>query len=77
MIDVLRDPPTFSSKENNFDAQGVKRMKAAYIQQPGPPENIQFGDLPRPEAKPGQGLASAAGPKAMPPVPQAERRGTA
>ena len=24
-------------------------MKAAYIDQPGPPENIQYGDLPRPE----------------------------
>ncbi len=31
-------------------------MKAAYIQQPGPPENIRFGDLPRPEPKPGQVL---------------------
>ena len=31
-------------------------MKAAYIQQPGPPENILFGDLPRPEPKPGQVL---------------------
>jgi NADPH2:quinone reductase len=50
------DPLTFSSTENNFDATGVRRMKAAYIQQPGPPENIQFGDLPRPEAKPGQVL---------------------
>jgi NADPH2:quinone reductase len=24
-------------------------MKAAYIEQPGPPEQIQYGDLPRPE----------------------------
>ena len=24
-------------------------MKAAYINEPGPPENIQYGDLPRPE----------------------------
>jgi NADPH:quinone reductase len=28
-------------------------MKAAYIEQPGPPENITFGDLPKP--KPGDG----------------------
>ena len=28
-------------------------MKAAYIEQPGPPENIAFGDLPKP--KPGDG----------------------
>ena len=31
-------------------------MKAAYIDEPGPPENIRFGDLPRPEPKPGQVL---------------------
>jgi NADPH2:quinone reductase len=31
-------------------------MKAAYILQPGPAENIQFGDVPQPEPKPGQAL---------------------
>ena len=31
-------------------------MKAAYIEQTGPPENIQVGDLPRPEPGPGQVL---------------------
>ena len=31
-------------------------MKAAYIEQPGPPENIRIGDLPKPEAKAGQVL---------------------
>jgi NADPH2:quinone reductase len=31
-------------------------MKAAYIEQTGPPENIKVGDLPRPEVGPGQVL---------------------
>ncbi len=31
-------------------------MRAAYIEQPGPPEVIQVGDLPRPEPGPGQVL---------------------
>ena len=31
-------------------------MKAAYIEQTGPPENIKVGDLPRPEPGPGQVL---------------------
>ena len=31
-------------------------MKAAYIQQPGPPENIRFGDLPKPKPAAGQVL---------------------
>ena len=31
-------------------------MKAAYIEQTGPPENITIGDLPRPEPGPGQVL---------------------
>jgi NADPH2:quinone reductase len=31
-------------------------MKAAYIEQPGPPENIVYGDLPQPVPKPGQVL---------------------
>ena len=31
-------------------------MKAAYIEQTGPPENITVGDLPRPEPGPGQVL---------------------
>jgi NADPH2:quinone reductase len=35
-------------------------MKAAYIQQPGPPECIQFGDLPRPTAAGKQVLVKVA-----------------
>jgi len=31
-------------------------MKAAYIEQTGPPENIKIGELPRPEPGPGQVL---------------------
>lgn len=31
-------------------------MKAAYIEQTGPPEVIQYGDLPKPEPGPGQAL---------------------
>ena len=31
-------------------------MRAAYIEQTGPPESIQVGDLPRPEPGPGQVL---------------------
>jgi len=31
-------------------------MKAAYIQQPGPPENIRYGDLPAPRIGPAQVL---------------------
>ena len=31
-------------------------MKAAYIEQTGPPENIKVGDLPKPEPGPGQVL---------------------
>jgi NADPH:quinone reductase len=31
-------------------------MKAAYIEQTGPPDNIKIGDLPRPEPGPGQVL---------------------
>lgn len=31
-------------------------MKAAYIEQPGPPENIRFGELPDPVTGPGQVL---------------------
>ena len=31
-------------------------MKAAFIQQPGPPESIQFGELPTPKPGPGQVL---------------------
>ena len=31
-------------------------MKAAYIEQPGPPENIIFGDLPKPKPAAGQVL---------------------
>ncbi len=31
-------------------------MKAAYIQRPGPPENIRFGDLPAPKPAAGQVL---------------------
>ena len=31
-------------------------MKAAYIEQPGPPENIRYGDLPDPQAGEGQVL---------------------
>ena len=31
-------------------------MRAAYIEQTGPPEGIQVGDLPRPEPGPGQVL---------------------
>ena len=31
-------------------------MKAAYITQPGPPETIQYGELPTPKAGPGQAL---------------------
>ncbi len=31
-------------------------MKAAYIEQTGPPENIKIGDLPRPQPGPGQML---------------------
>ena len=31
-------------------------MKAAYIEQPGPPDNIVYGDLPQPQPKPGQVL---------------------
>lgn len=31
-------------------------MKAAYIEQPGPPENIQYGELPPPEPQAGQVL---------------------
>ena len=31
-------------------------MKAAYINEPGPPEAIQYGDLPKPEPKGGQVL---------------------
>ena len=31
-------------------------MKAAYIEQTGPIENIKVGDLPRPEPRPGQVL---------------------
>lgn len=31
-------------------------MKAAYIQTPGPPENIQIGDLPVPQLEPRQAL---------------------
>jgi NADPH2:quinone reductase len=31
-------------------------MKAAYIQRPGPPENIRFGDLPQPKPAAGQAL---------------------
>ena len=31
-------------------------MKAAFIQQPGPPESIQFGDLPKPALAPQQVL---------------------
>ncbi len=31
-------------------------MRAAYIEQPGPPESIRVGDLPRPEPGPGQVL---------------------
>ena len=31
-------------------------MKAAYIVQPGPPEALTYGDLPDPEAGPGQVL---------------------
>jgi NADPH2:quinone reductase len=31
-------------------------MKAAYIEQPGPPENIVYGDLPQPQPKQGQVL---------------------
>ncbi len=29
-------------------------MKAAYIEQTGPPEVIQYGDLPDPQPKPNQ-----------------------
>ena len=35
-------------------------MKAAYIEQTGPPENIVYGDLPRPEASAGQVLVKVA-----------------
>jgi len=35
-------------------------MKAAYIQQPGPPESIVYGDLPRPEPRAGQVLVKVA-----------------
>jgi hypothetical protein len=28
------------------DQSGGEMMKAAYIDQPGPPQNIQYGDLP-------------------------------
>ena len=31
-------------------------MRAAYIEQTGPVENIRVGDLPRPEPGPGQAL---------------------
>lgn len=31
-------------------------MKAAFIEQPGPPESIQIGDLPQPTPGPGQAL---------------------
>ena len=34
----------------------TERMKAAFIQQPGPPESIQFGDLPKPALAPQQVL---------------------
>jgi NADPH:quinone reductase len=33
-----------------------KPMKAAFIRQPGPPETIEFGDLPDPQPGPGQCL---------------------
>ena len=32
------------------------RMKAAFIQQPGPPESIQYGELPKPSPSPNQVL---------------------
>ncbi len=35
-------------------------MKAAYIQQPGPPESILFGELPTPKPGPGQVLVRVA-----------------
>src|SRR4051812_25349904 len=41
-------PPPFLS--------GVPPMRAAYIEQTGPPEVIRVGDLPRPEPGPGQVL---------------------
>ncbi len=31
-------------------------MKAAFIRQTGPPENIIYGDLPAPDPSPGQAL---------------------
>ncbi len=35
-------------------------MKAAYIEQTGPPENIQYGDLPTPEPRAAQALVKVA-----------------
>ena len=40
---------------------GVKNMRAAYIEQTGPPEVIKVGDLPRPEPGPGR-CSSRSGP---------------
>ena len=35
-------------------------MKAAYIEKLGPPENILFGDLPKPVIRPSQALVKVA-----------------
>ena len=41
-------------------------MKAAYIEQPGPPENITFGDLPKPKPGDGPGARQGQGGGAQP-----------
>src|SRR5689334_16056003 len=35
-------------------------MKAAYIEQPGPPDNIIYGDLPQPKVQPREVLVKVA-----------------
>src|SRR3954453_1792750 len=49
-------------------------MRAAYIEQTGPPEVIQVGDLPRPEPGPGQVLVQV-GATALNPIDLSLRSG--